>query len=94
MPRVGNKSEVPHRYYDYAQKRYLVWAPGEIKDVPDAIAQHVCQAHPDKMEPYVPVPAEASGDITEKTVTRAQRGGRRRSTQTASTTRGPRAAKS
>ncbi len=94
MPLVGNKSEAPHRYYDYARKRYLVWAPGEIKDVPDAIARHVCQAHPDKLELVVPVPAEAADDITTKVTDRAQRGGRRRSTRTASTTRGPRATKS
>ena len=28
MPLVRNRSEVPHRYYDYGRKAYLVWSPG------------------------------------------------------------------
>ncbi len=91
MPLVRNKSEVPHRYYDYARKAYVIWAPGEVKDVPHAVAQQVCQAHPDKMELVLPtpepepvevtaeVPEEVSEDFTEQAVDRAQRGGRSRS---------------
>ncbi len=95
MPEVRNRSEVPHRYYDYARKAYVIWAPGEVKDVPHAVAHHVCQAHPGKMEPVLPapepepvevtadVPEEAPADVpeafTEQAVDRAQRGGRRRS---------------
>ena len=87
MPLVRNKSEVPHRYYDYGRKAYLVWAPGGVKDVPHAVAQHVCQAHPGKMEPVLPAPepepvevaAEVPEDFTEQAVDRAQRGGSRRS---------------
>ncbi len=56
MPLVRNRSEVPHRYYDYGRKAYLVWAPGEVKDVPHAVAQQVCQAHPSKMELVLPTP--------------------------------------
>ena len=87
MPEVRNRSGVPHRYYDYARKAYLVWAPGEVKDVPHAVAHHVCQAHPDKMELVRPTPepepepVEVSEDFTEKAVDRAQRGGSRRSTK-------------
>ncbi len=89
MPEVRNKSGVPHRYYDYSRKAYLVWAPWEIRDVPHAVAQQVCQAHPGKMELVVPTPEpievpaevaeEVSEDFTEKAVDRAQQGGRRRS---------------
>ena len=89
MPEVRNRSEVPHRYYDYARKAYLVWAPGEVRDVPHAVAQQVCQAHPGKMEMVVPTPEpievpagvaeEVSEDFTEQAVDRAQQGGRRRS---------------
>ena len=83
MPEVRNKSEVPHRYYDYARKAYVIWAPGEVRDVPHAVAQQVCQAHPDKMEMVLPEPepepAEVSEDFTEQAVDRAQRGGSRRS---------------
>ena len=89
MPEVRNRSGVPHRYYDYARKAYVIWAPGEVKDVPHAVAHHVCQAHPGKMELVVPTPEpievpaevaeEVSEDFTEKAVDRAQRGGRRRS---------------
>ena len=95
MPLVRNKSEVPHRYYDYGRKAYLVWAPGGVKDVPHSVAQQVCQAHPGKMEPVLPAPepepeevaaevpeevaAEVPEDFTEKAVDRAQRGGSRRS---------------
>ena len=89
MPEVRNRSEVPHRYYDYARKAYVIWAPGEVKDVPHAVAQQVCQAHPAKMELVVPTPEpievpaevaeEVSEDFTEQAVDRAQRGGRRRS---------------
>ncbi len=91
MPLVRNKSEGPHRYYDYARKAYVIWAPGEVRDVPHAVAHHVCQAHPGKMELVVPTPEpievpaevaeEVSEDFTEKAVDRAQRGGRRRSTE-------------
>ena len=91
MPLVRNRSEVPHRYYDYGRKAYLVWAPGEVKDVPHAVAQQVCQAHPGKMELVVPTPEpievpaevaeEVSEDFTEQAVDRAQRGGSRRSTK-------------
>ena len=91
MPLVRNKSEVPHRYYDYARKAYVIWAPGEVKDVPHSVAQQVCQAHPGKMEMVLPtpepepvevpeeVPEEVSEDFTEQAVDRAQRGGSRRS---------------
>ena len=91
MPEVRNRSGVPHRYYDYGRKAYLVWAPGEVKDVPHAVAQQVCQAHPGKMELVRPtqepesvevpaeVPEEVAEGFTEKAVDRAQRGGRRRS---------------
>ena len=87
MPLVRNKSEVPHRYYDYARKAYVIWAPGEVRDVPYSVAHHVCQAHPGKMEMVLPtqeqepveVPAEVPEDFTEKAVDRAQRGGSRRS---------------
>ena len=93
MPLVRNGSEVPHRYYDYARKAYVVWASGEVRDVPHAVAQQVCQAHPGKMELVVPapepepveataeVPEEVSEDFTEQAVDRTQRGGRRRSTR-------------
>ena len=89
MPLVRNRSEVPHRYYDYGRKAYLVWSPGEVKDVPHAVAQQVCQAHPGKMEMVLPTPepepAEAPADVpedfTEQAVDRAQQGGRRRSTR-------------
>ena len=93
MPLVRNRSEVPHRYYDYARKAYLVWAPGEVRDVPNGVAQQVCQAHPSKMELVQPapepepvevptaVPEEVSEDFTEKAVDRAQLGGSRRSTK-------------
>ena len=56
MPEVRNRSEVPHRYYDYARKAYVIWAPGEVKDVPHSVAQQVCQAHPGKMEMVLPTP--------------------------------------
>ena len=89
MPEVRNRSGVPHRYYDYARKAYVIWAPGEVKDVPHAVAQQVCQAQPAKMELVVPTPEpievpaevaeEVSEDFTEKAVDRAQQGGRRRS---------------
>ena len=89
MPLVRNKLEVPHRYYDYARKAYVIWAPGEVRDVPHSVAQQVCQAHPGKMELVVPtpepievpaeVPEEVSEDFTEQAVDRAQRGGSRRS---------------
>ena len=87
MPEVRNRSGVPHRYYDYGRKAYLVWAPGEVKDVPHSVAQQVCQAHPSKMEMVLPTPepepeeapADAPEDFTEQAVDRAQRGGRRRS---------------
>ena len=89
MPLVRNRSEVPHRYYDYARKAYVIWAPGEVRDVPHAVAQQVCQAQPAKMELVVPTPEpigvsaevaeEISEDFTEQAVDRAQRGGRRRS---------------
>ena len=91
MPLVRNRSEVPHRYYDYGRKAYVVWAPGEVRDVPHAVAQQVCQAQPAKMELVVPTPEpievpaevaeEVSEDFTEKAVNRAQQGGRRRSTR-------------
>ena len=91
MPEVRNRSGVPHRYYDYGRKAYLVWAPGEVKDVPHTVAQQVCQAHPGKMELVVPTPEpievpaevaeEVSEDFTEQAVDRAQRGGSRRSTK-------------
>ena len=89
MPLVRNRSEVPHRYYDYGRKAYVVWAPGEVRDVPHTVAQQVCQAHSGKMEMVVPTPEpievpaevaeEVSEDFTEKAVDRAQQGGRRRS---------------
>ena len=89
MPEVRNRSGVPHRYYDYARKAYVIWAPGEVRDVPHSVAQQVCQAHPGKMEMVVPTPEpievpaevaeEVSEDFTEKAVDRAQQGGRRRS---------------
>ena len=87
MPEVRNRSGVPHRYYDYARKAYVIWAPGEVRDVPHSVAQQVCQAHPAKMEMVLPTPepepAEAPADVpedfTEQAVDRAQRGGRRRS---------------
>ena len=89
MPEVRNRSGVPHRYYDYARKAYVVWAPGEVRDVPHAVAQQVCQAHPGKMELVVPTPEpievpaevaeEVSEDFTGKAVDRSQRSGRRRS---------------
>ena len=91
MPEVRNRSGVPHRYYDYARKAYVIWAPGEVRDVPHAVAQQVCQAQPAKMELVRPtqepepvevpaeVPEEVSEDFTEKAVDRTQRGGRRRS---------------
>ena len=97
MPLVRNRSEVPHRYYDYGRKAYVVWAPGEVRDVPNGVAQQVCQAHPSKMELVQPAPEaepiqatvevfeepteESPEDFTEKAVDRAQRGGRRRSTK-------------
>ncbi len=93
MPEVRNRSEVPHRYYDYGRKAYVVWAPGEVRDVSHAVAQQVCQAQPAKMELVRPtqepesvevpaeVPEEVSEDFTEKAVDRAQRDGRRRSTK-------------
>ena len=56
MTEVRNKSGVPHRYYDYGRKAYVVWAPGEVRDVPHAVAQQVCQAHPSKMELVQPAP--------------------------------------
>ena len=69
MPEVRNRAGVPHRYYDYARKAYLVWAPCEVKDVPHAVAQQVCQAHPGKMELVLltpePEPAEAPVDVSE-----------------------------
>ena len=73
MPLVRNRSEVPHRYYDYARKAYLVWAPGEVRDVPNGVAQQVCQAHPSKMELVQPapeaepeeVPAEVPEEVSE-----------------------------
>ena len=87
MPLVRNKSEVPHRYYDYARKAYVIWAPGEVKDVPHSVAQQVCQAHPSKMEMVLPTPepepVETPADVpegfAERAVDRAQRGGSRRS---------------
>ena len=69
MPLVRNKSEIPHRYYDYARKAYVIWAPGEVKDVPHAVAHHVCQAHPGKMEMVLPTqepePVELPVDVSE-----------------------------
>ncbi len=87
MPEVRNRSGVPHRYYDYARKAYVIWAPGEVRDVPHSVAQQVCQAHTGKMEMVLPTPepepAEAPADVpedfTEQAVDRAQQGGRRRS---------------
>ena len=86
MPEVRNRSGVPHRYYDYARKAYVIWAPGEVRDVPHSVAQQVCQAHTGKMEMVLPTPepepAEAPADVpedfTEQAVDREQ-GGRRRS---------------
>ena len=70
MPEVRNRSEVPHRYYDYARKAYVIWAPGEVRDVPHSVAQQVCQAHPSKMKmvlpPPEPEPAEAPADMPEE----------------------------
>ena len=72
MPEVRNRSGVPHRHYDYARKAYLVWAPCEVKDVPHAVAQQVCQAHPGKMELVLltpePEPAEAPVDVSEDSI--------------------------
>ena len=76
MPLVRNGSEVPHRYYDYARKAYVIWAPGEVKDVPHAVAQQVCRAQPSKMELVQPAPeaepvettAEVFGEPTEESV--------------------------
>ncbi len=67
MPEVRNRSLVPHRYYDYAQKAYLVWDAGEVRDVPHVVAQQVCQAHPDKMELALPTPepVEATVEVSE-----------------------------
>ena len=67
MPLVRNRSEVPHRYYDYGRKAYLVWAPGEVRDVPHSVAQQVCQAQPAKMELVVPMPepVEPPVDVSE-----------------------------
>ena len=56
MPLVRNRSEVPHRYYDYGRRAYVVWPPGEVRDVPHAVAQQVCQAQPAKMEFVLPTP--------------------------------------
>ena len=94
MPLVRNRSKVPHRYYDYARKAYVVWAPWEVRDVPHAVAQQVCQAHPDKMELVLPTPepvevsedstkelAETPEDFTETALDRSQRGGSRRSSR-------------
>ena len=64
MPEVRNRSGIPHRYYDYARKAYVIWAPGEVKDVPHAVAQQVCQAHPDKMELVVPTPEPEPVEVT------------------------------
>ena len=70
MPLVRNRSEVPHRYYDYGRKAYVIWAPGEVRDVPHAVAQQVCQAHPGKMELVQPVPeaepVETTAEVFEK----------------------------
>ena len=70
MPLVRNKSEVPHRYYDYARKAYVIWAPGEVRGVPHAIAQQVCQAHPSKMEMVRPTqeqePVEVPAEVPEE----------------------------
>ena len=78
MPLVRNRSEVPHRYYDYARKAYVIWAPGEVRDVPHSVAQQVCQAHPGKMEMVLPtqeqepvevpeeVPAEVPAEVPEE----------------------------
>ena len=76
MPLVRNRSEAPHRYYDYARRAYVVWAPGEVRDVPHAVAQQVCQAQPAKMELVLPTPEpepveatlEVSQDPTEESV--------------------------
>ena len=69
MPEVRNRSGVPHRYYDYARKAYLVWAPWEVRDVPHAVAHQVCQAHPHKMELVLPEPepepVEATAEVSE-----------------------------
>ena len=64
MPEVRNRSGVPHRYYDYGRKAYLVWAPGEVKDVPHAVAQQVCQTHPGKMELVLPTPEPEPVEVT------------------------------
>ena len=64
MPLVRNKSEVPHRYYDYARKAYVIWAPGEVKDVPHSVAHQVCQAHPSKMEMVLPTPEPEPVEVT------------------------------
>ena len=70
MPLVRNRSEVPHRYYDYGRKAYVVWAPGEVRDVPHAVAQQVCQAQPAKMElvrpTQEPEPVEATAEVPEE----------------------------
>ena len=89
MPRVRNDGNVPHRYYLYARREYLTWAPGEVKEVPDRIAIEVCHAHPGKMVLDAPVPeepvAESPSDVSEKdqdvaevSANRSQRGGRTR----------------
>ncbi len=48
----------------------MVWAPGEVRDVPHTVAQQVCQAHPSKMELYVPTlepePVEAVAEVSEE----------------------------
>ena len=58
MPLVRNVSAVPHRYYLYARRQYLTWAPGEVKDVLESIADQVCRAHPEKMVLDALVPEE------------------------------------
>ena len=90
MPLVKNAGNIPHRYYIYARREYLTWAPGQVKEVPDRIAIEVCRAHPGKMVLDAPVqeqPTVAESpsdvpdedrDVAEVSANRSQRGGRTR----------------
>ena len=47
--RIGNRSNVAHRYEDRLGRVVYVIPPGQVREVPDALANVLLLAHPDKL---------------------------------------------
>ena len=47
--RIGNRSGETHRYEDRGGRVVYVIPPGQVREVPDALAAVLLQAHPDKL---------------------------------------------